>query len=200
MNVESPLAAVGASTDPVPASFAAHLPPALASLNVPAYVLDLNGDIRWLNHAARALTGDAVGRHFTDVVTADQDKARSIFERRLSRLEEGDHSVTLIAPDGTHQRVDVSSVPLGQDHQVVGMFGLAIPSEPPRPPRSESPLTRRQQEVLEMLAHGTSTAAIAERLFLSEQTVRNHVRQILQRLGTNSRLAAVAAARREGIV
>jgi DNA-binding NarL/FixJ family response regulator len=51
-----------------------------------------------------------------------------------------------------------------------------------------------------MLAEGISTRSIAETLFLSEETVRNHVRQILARLGANSRLAAVAKARRDGLV
>jgi len=51
-----------------------------------------------------------------------------------------------------------------------------------------------------LLANGASTAEIASRLVLSEQTVRNHVREILRRLDTKSRLSAVAIARRDGLV
>ena len=51
-----------------------------------------------------------------------------------------------------------------------------------------------------MLADGASTAVIAERLVLSQQTVRNHIRQILQRMHCHTRLAAVAAARRDGLI
>ena len=54
--------------------------------------------------------------------------------------------------------------------------------------------------MLELLAQGESTDGIAHKLFLSRQTVRNHIRQIMQRLDTHSRLGAVAKARREGLI
>ena len=89
---------------------------------------------------------------------------------------------------------------LRRGHRVVGMFGLAVPRDRRRERGESSPLTARQHEVLVLLADGASTEAIAARLFLSEQTVRNHVRHILGRLNCNSRLAAVAAARDRGLV
>jgi DNA-binding NarL/FixJ family response regulator len=61
-------------------------------------------------------------------------------------------------------------------------------------------LTRRQHEVLEHLAEGASTDDIARELVVSRETIRNHVRHILQRLGVRSRLAAIAVARRDGLV
>ena len=61
-------------------------------------------------------------------------------------------------------------------------------------------LSRREMEVLEHLATGASNRAIAAELFLSVNTVRNHVQQILQKLGVHSKLEAVAMAVREGIV
>ncbi len=61
-------------------------------------------------------------------------------------------------------------------------------------------LTNRELEVLELLADGASGRAIAERLFLSSNTVRNHVQSILNKLGVHSRLEAVAIAGREGII
>ncbi|MCX7619631.1 MAG: response regulator transcription factor [Acidimicrobiales bacterium] len=56
------------------------------------------------------------------------------------------------------------------------------------------PLTKREFEVLELLAEGASTAAIAERLYLSPHTVRSHVRHILEKLGAHSKLEAVSIA------
>jgi DNA-binding CsgD family transcriptional regulator len=50
------------------------------------------------------------------------------------------------------------------------------------------------------LATGASTAEIVEQLVLSPHTVRNHVRNILTKLGAHSKLEAVAIAAREGIV
>lgn len=51
-----------------------------------------------------------------------------------------------------------------------------------------------------MLAQGASTRQIAEELHLSRETVRNHVRGLLQALDVHSRVEAVAAARGEGIL
>jgi DNA-binding NarL/FixJ family response regulator len=63
-----------------------------------------------------------------------------------------------------------------------------------------SDLTPREIEVLKMLAEGVSNQQIAERLVLSLHTVRNHVQNVISKLGAHSKLEAVAAAVREGIV
>ncbi len=61
-------------------------------------------------------------------------------------------------------------------------------------------LTPRELEILGMLAKGMSTEGISSALFLSEHTVRNHVRNILGKLGAHSKLEAVAVAARDGII
>lgn len=61
-------------------------------------------------------------------------------------------------------------------------------------------LTSRELEILELLADGMSGRAIAERLYLSNNTIRNHVQNILDKLGAHSRLQAVAIAVKEGII
>jgi PAS domain S-box-containing protein len=187
-------------SEPVPSEYTESLPAAIADVNVPAYVLDEEGQVRWVNDAAQGLLGDVVGAPLVDVVDVDPAVARAIFGRRLSGREEGDHSVVVLNRDGSRHRVEVSSVRLRRGHRVVGMFGLAVPRDPKRARDDSSPLTARQHEVLVLLAEGASTDAIASRLFLSEQTVRNHVRHILGRLNCNSRLAAVATARQRGLV
>jgi DNA-binding NarL/FixJ family response regulator len=60
-------------------------------------------------------------------------------------------------------------------------------------------LTRRELEMLHLVRAGTPTATIAEQLYLSVFTVRNHVRNILAKLGAHSKLEAVAIATREGL-
>jgi DNA-binding CsgD family transcriptional regulator len=188
---------------PVPPEFAGHVPPALERVSVPAYILDRDGRIQWLNPAAEAITGDAVGRLFTDVLgPEDVGGARPIFERNLRGAPHPDFSIDLVRPDGEATRVQISSAALGPVGSAVGMFGLVLPAAPGDTggrTRSDK-LTRRQHDVLELLAEGASTDQIAERLVVSRETVRNHVRHILQRLHARSRLEAVAIAHREGLL
>ncbi|MGZ6962426.1 MAG: response regulator transcription factor, partial [Ilumatobacteraceae bacterium] len=61
-------------------------------------------------------------------------------------------------------------------------------------------LSRREIQVLGLLAQGLSTSELATRLELSINTVRNHVQKAIRRLGAHSKLEAVAIAQREGII
>jgi DNA-binding NarL/FixJ family response regulator len=61
-------------------------------------------------------------------------------------------------------------------------------------------LTPREREVLDALAEGLSDKEIAEKLFVSTETVRTHMVNILAKLGVNSRLQALVFAVRHGLV
>lgn len=61
-------------------------------------------------------------------------------------------------------------------------------------------LTARELEVLELLAAGTPNIELAQRMGISRNTVRNHVQNLLTKLGVHSRLEAVALANREGLL
>lgn len=63
-----------------------------------------------------------------------------------------------------------------------------------------SPLTRREAEVLRLMAEGKSNKAIGEFLFISEKTVKNHVSSILQKLEVDDRTQAVIVAIKNGWV
>lgn len=58
-------------------------------------------------------------------------------------------------------------------------------------PLEESPLTRREAEVLRLMAEGKSNKMIGEHLFISEKTVKNHVSSILQKMEVDDRTQAV---------
>ena len=58
-----------------------------------------------------------------------------------------------------------------------------------------SSLTAREREVLDLLAHGVGRLEIAHRLNVSGNTVRTHLRHLMEKLGVNSQLAAAARAR-----
>lgn len=74
----------------------------------------------------------------------------------------------------------------------------------PRLQRRDEPtrveLTARELDVLRLLASGLSNAAIAEDLSLSVNTVRNHVANLLLKLGVHSKLEALSVAVRDGLV
>lgn len=61
-------------------------------------------------------------------------------------------------------------------------------------------LTDREREVLRLLAQGTRNDDIAQRLFISPQTVQTHVRNLLAKLGVHSKLEAVAFAVKHGAI
>jgi DNA-binding NarL/FixJ family response regulator len=69
------------------------------------------------------------------------------------------------------------------------------------PEEVEAPLlSPRELEIVSGLARGLTNRAIAEELFLSVHTVRNHVQRICRRLGASTRLEVVVIAAREGLV
>ncbi len=67
-------------------------------------------------------------------------------------------------------------------------------------PKAERVITKREEEVLQMIANGCSTPEVAEELFISQKTVKNHLASIYQKLDARDRTQAVLQAVRMGIV
>ena len=67
-------------------------------------------------------------------------------------------------------------------------------------PDREEMLTPREREILQLLADGMSNADVASKLFISQETVKSHVRHILAKLEADTRTHAVAIALREAII
>jgi DNA-binding CsgD family transcriptional regulator len=172
---------------------------ALQELSLPSYILDCSYRIRWLNQAAQELFGNAVGRYGTFIVAPEhRTRARETFTSKLLGAQVTNFDLNLIQPDGCRLLGRISSVPLARAGKVLGVFGviLSVEAADRQALRLGVELTPRQHEVLVLLADGLSSEQIATRLELSIDTVRNHVREILRRLGVHSRIAAVAMARR----
>ena len=89
--------------------------------------------------------------------------------------------------------------------RLLDRFATAVPAwrgpgEPDRAAAGGTPLTARETEVLREIALGLSNAEIAERMYLSEATVRTHVSRILGKLGLRGRVQAVVYAYEAGLV
>jgi DNA-binding NarL/FixJ family response regulator len=65
---------------------------------------------------------------------------------------------------------------------------------------ADAPLTERERDVLRHVAQGSRNREIAERLFISEETVKVHVKHIMEKLGATHRTQAVAIGLRRGII
>lgn len=70
----------------------------------------------------------------------------------------------------------------------------------PAVPHRMTSLTRRELEVLRLLAHGSNQSEIADQLVISPKTVGTHIEHILEKLGVRSRSQAIALAYREDLV
>ncbi|MFI9489482.1 response regulator transcription factor [Promicromonospora sp. NPDC052451] len=70
--------------------------------------------------------------------------------------------------------------------------GVAAPSAaPPRGPAVRDLLSRREAEVMDLVADGLANGEVAARLFISEKTVKNHVNSLFAKLGVTTRSQAI---------
>jgi PAS domain S-box-containing protein len=174
---------------------------AIAGVSFPAYVIDSDGVIRWINDAAREIVGDVEGQDFTSlVVPEDRRRAAEFFAKKIAGTAAATDGVfTVVGRNDARADVEVSSVPLRRGDQVIGVFGLVAHRAPKAALPVHPALTPRQVEVLQLLERGCSTRQIAAQLHLSTETVRNHIRGVFRALDVHSRLEAVAIARREDL-
>jgi len=80
-----------------------------------------------------------------------------------------------------------------------GNSANVIPLEPPAPQFEQDP-SAREIEVLQLISDGLVNREIGVRLFLSEETVKSHVRHLLAKLQARSRAHAVAVGFRRGLI
>jgi|SRR5215208_2528474 DNA-binding CsgD family transcriptional regulator len=106
--------------------------------------------------------------------------------------EEGPYLVHLLRDSqGTHDTLEMAR----------GLIQLSSKDDAPAPRRRDVPsLTPRQLEVLKLLSEGKNAKEIGGELYLSQATVRNHIRALFQALGAHSQLEVLAKAREMGIL
>src|ERR1041385_6629513 len=111
---------------------------ALERINVPAYVIDKHGVIRWVNSCGRKVVGDVRGRQFTSVCAPEETRrAREVFAQKVAGTADStDAEGGLVQDDGDRVSGEVSSVPLSSGDPIIGAFGqlVHVEEEPAREP------------------------------------------------------------------
>lgn len=110
-------------------------------------------------------------------------------EQLLDAVDAACRSETLISPPVARKLIDIlATVPEEKSAEDVEL------SEP------YSELTRREMEVLKLIAEDMSNREIADRLFISEHTVKAHVKAIFRKMKIDSRTQAIVMAVKDGLV
>jgi NarL family two-component system response regulator LiaR len=91
---------------------------------------------------------------------------------------------------GTQHRIVVKEVPVA----------ARVPFIPDEKKREELGITRRELEILERIAQGMSNREIAEKLYVSENTVKTHSSRVLDKLGAKRRTQAVQLGKEFGLL
>ena len=151
--------------------------------------------------AARQHFEDAVDLYFRSGAPFEVARARIGLARALGKLgrvqaamEEAQRAVDLL----TDLKAELE---ISRARTVVQALTAMLQTnpEPISPAIGSSELTKREIEVLRLVAEGMNNQSIAERLFVSDHTVHRHLANILRKLSVSTRAAAVAQGARRGL-
>ena len=180
------------------------------SLMVPAALYDRDGYCLRINAPAERASGvsnaQLVGRYVTHLVQEEsRASVEAQFRRAAERGEPTDFETSFIDGLGHRRSTRAQHIPLEEEGEILGVLILAFESRiPPLTQlvalRPLPHLTQRQQEILELLAAGRSTAEMATQLTLSRETVRNHLRSVFRELQVHTRPEAIATGQRLGLL
>jgi len=160
--------------------------------------------------AVREGHADAARQHFEDAVDgflrsgAPFEVARSRLElagalHRIGRTEAAIDEAKLATKIFTELKAERESARAREVLTAITAASTIAPREKTAVARATL-LTRREVEVLRLVAEGLSNQTIAARLFVSDHTVHRHVANILNKLSVSTRAAAVAQAARRGLL
>jgi DNA-binding NarL/FixJ family response regulator len=197
INAEEDLTVVGEAGD------GAEVLPLVRRTGADVVLMDVRMPVLDGIEATRAITASGAGARIIILTTFDVD------EYAFAGLQAGASAFLLkdVAPSELISAVRVVAsgdavVAPRVTQRLLETYvrGAALPAPTaPRDPLLEN-LTPRETEMLEAMAEGLSNAEIAQRYFLSEATVKTHVRRILTKLHLRDRVQAVVYAYETGLV
>jgi DNA-binding NarL/FixJ family response regulator len=134
------------------------------------------------------LTGIEVGNEIMQALEAGADG----YVLKEVSPEELIHAIRVIGAGEAYLQPAVTKRVLDRLH--------ATPRGREEPPPSAEPLTPREREILELMATSATNREMAQKLVISEETVRSHTKNILSKLGQPNRTQAVLYALRHGLI
>lgn len=128
--------------------------------------------------------------------------AHARYEQTLATLQVGlgEERFTAVWSEGRVLTTEQAVAEALSEEAVVSDGTIALAHAKPESTTSSHGLTDRERDVLRLVIEGRTSREIAIALFISHRTATTHVTNILNKLGVNSRSAAVAVALREGLV
>jgi PAS domain S-box-containing protein len=211
-------------------SEATNLAQLLAATADGGFAIDAEGRILVWNHAAENMLGytarEAVGRPCCDLLMGHDDNGNRLccpgcYGRDLVRMRDQVHNFDMRTRTkaGSMIWVNVSTLMVSSDgigdmtvhllrdvtatREILALVRERLSTAAQlvaAAPDGNSVLTRRELEILRIISTGLNTKDAAEKLHVSPATVRNHVQNILSKLGAHSRLEAVAYATRHRLI
>jgi len=187
-----------------------HLLESSAEVTVAGQFSDVAGTRQWLREGGRADVAllDRVLREEDGLVLVPELKGRDIKVIMLTMAEE-DHEIRAAIEQGVDGYILKTSEPEQILQAIVSVQrgGRVFPSHVMQklarvelPTDISTRLSARELEIVAFVARGMSNRAIGDRLGLSENTVRNHLRSILEKLGLHNRVQVATFALEHGIV
>jgi LuxR family maltose regulon positive regulatory protein len=159
-----------------------------------ALALQQSGDTAAAQATLAALLKTASEQGFVRIIVDEGAGAARLVQQHLAQLR----------GDGTARRDPIYDEYLQRLLEGFGQSVITTALDSAAPPQVAGgviePLTAKEIRIMVLLADGYSNSALAEKLFVSDSTVRTHLRNINGKLGARSRTEAVAIARRLGVI
>jgi PAS domain S-box-containing protein len=166
----------------------------------PVFLLDEQRQIVEANDAALSLFGrdraSLIGTSIEAIIEPEDRPAAARDWQEFLQTGEYSGKRTLVTADGSEVPIEFAArlerIAGRRLATYVAMVEREPASEPSMDGVGELPLTSREREVITLIALGNETAQIAEKLHISPDTVRTHVRNAMSKLGARTRAQLVA--------